>query len=106
MPRFAVNEPVYRDEGGWLAEPDLSLPEAKLALEYQGRDHAKIERMHADITRELDLYRDDWLTLAFGPAQVFGRPHEVRADVYQAVRDRAPHLLASQRVGRRRLASG
>jgi hypothetical protein len=33
LPRFAVNEPVYRADGGWLAEPDLSLEEARHALE-------------------------------------------------------------------------
>src|SRR5579859_641077 len=38
---FAVNEPIYRDSGGWLAEPDLSLPAAKLLLEYQGDAHAE-----------------------------------------------------------------
>jgi hypothetical protein len=99
MPPFDVNEPIYRDEGGWLAEPDLSLREAKLALEYQGRDHAEVNRMHRDITRELDMHRDDWLTLAFGPREVFIRPDQVRSDVYRVIRCRAPQLFC--RPGRR-----
>jgi hypothetical protein len=36
LPAFAVNEAVVDDVGQWLAEPDLSLAAARLALEYQG----------------------------------------------------------------------
>jgi hypothetical protein len=100
-PAFQVNEPIFRDAavgGGWLAEPDLSLPEAKLALEYQGADHAKLRRMRRDITRERDMRLDDWLTLYFGPAEVFGRPTSVGAEVYAAVRARAPELLPRRPV--------
>lgn len=93
LPPFAVNEPIYRDEGGWLAEPDLSLVEARLALEYQGVDHADPQRLRRDITRTGDLRRERWLALLFGPAEVFGRPHQVRLDVLQAVQERAPHLI-------------
>ena len=46
---------IYSDVGEWLAEPDLSYDEARLALEYNGADHAKVERMRRDITRELDV---------------------------------------------------
>jgi very-short-patch-repair endonuclease len=93
MPRFEVNEPVYRDEGGWLAEPDLSLPEAKIALEYQGAYHAELERMRKDITRAVDLRRERWLVLEYGPAEVFGRPWQILPEVRHAVTQRAPHLL-------------
>src|SRR6202012_1265837 len=61
MPRFEVNVAIYRSEGGWLAEPDLSLEEARLALEYQGIDHAEVKRMRKDITRFTDMRRDEWL---------------------------------------------
>lgn len=92
LPRFEVNEPIFRDEGGWLAEPDLSLA-AKLALEYQGADHAEVSRMRRDLTRFADIRRSGWLPLAYGPAEVFGRPWEIRSEVRAAVRERAPHLL-------------
>ena len=90
---FLVNEPVHRARGGWLAEPDLALPEAKLALEYQGEDHADVDRMRRDMTRFSDMRREGWLVLAYGPAEVFGRPWEIEADVRTAVRTRAPQLL-------------
>lgn len=94
---FQVNEPIFRREGGWLAEPDLSLPQARLALEYQGADHAELGRMRRDITRERDMRLEGWQTLYFGPAEVFGRPGSVGSEVYAAVRARAPELLPARR---------
>jgi hypothetical protein len=93
LPRFEVNIPIYRDEGGWLAEPDLSLAEAKIALEYQGKDHADLDRMRNDITRRTDMRRDRWLVLEYGPAQVFGRPWQIAPELRVEIRGRAPHLL-------------
>ena len=93
LPEFEVNEAIYRDEGGWLAEPDLSLAEARLALEYQGRDHANERRMRKDITRARDLRAEGWQCLYYGPAEVFGRPWTIAHEVFAAVRERAPHLV-------------
>jgi hypothetical protein len=93
LPHFAVNEPVYRAGGGRLAEPDLSLHEARLALEYQGANHAEKNRMRKDLTRFADLRREKWLCLPYGPAETFARPWQITAEVRAAVRDRAPHLL-------------
>lgn len=90
---FAVNEAIYRDAGGWLAEPDLALVEAKLALEYQGSDHADAARMRRDMTRFADMRSEGWLVLAYGPAEVFGRPWQVTSEVRAAVHHRAPALL-------------
>ena len=40
LPRPAVNAAVHDATGQWLAEPDLSYAAARLAVEYQGSDHA------------------------------------------------------------------
>ena len=97
LPRLDVNEPVYRDNGGWLAEPDLSLPAAKIALEYQGEEHAKVGRMRKDITRSSDMRAERWLVLEYGPAQVFRRPWQIAPELATCVRERAPHLLRPSR---------
>ena len=89
---FGVNEPVFRTTGGWLAEPDLSLTAARLALEYQGLDHANPDRMRRDMTRFADLRGDGWLVFTYGPAEVFRRPWTIAAEVRAAVRERAPGL--------------
>lgn len=90
---FRVNEPVYREEGGWLAEPDISVPEAQIALEYQGADHAEAEQMRKDITRERDMRLDGWRVLYYGPAEVYRRPESIGVEVVSLVRRRAPALL-------------
>jgi very-short-patch-repair endonuclease len=90
---FHVNEPIHRDDGSWLATPDLSLPAAKLALEYQGADHANVTRMRKDITRERDMRLEGWRVLYFGPAEVFKRPWSVTDEIRAEVRQRAGHLL-------------
>ncbi|WP_375479905.1 hypothetical protein [uncultured Jatrophihabitans sp.] len=104
MPRFEVNESVYREEGGWLAEPDLSLAPARIALEYQGADHAGLPRMRKDITRFTDLRRAHWLVLPFGPAEVFSRPWQIKPELRQLIAERAPHVLPARR-GRRSMAA-
>src|SRR5262249_37755587 len=97
MPRFEVNQSIYRPEGGWLAEPDLSLDDARIALEYQGGDHAETRRMRRDITRGVDVRRNSWLMLPYGPAEVFGSPWLIKPEVKQFIVERAPHLLPSRR---------
>ncbi len=94
LPPFEVNEAVYRDEGGWLAEPDLSLAEAKIAIEYQGGDHAELVQMRRDLTRFTDLRTSGWNVLAYGPAETFARPWTAPNEVRALLRKRAPHLLA------------
>jgi hypothetical protein len=89
LPAPAVNEPIYSATGEWLAEPDLSYDDVRLALEYNGADHASVERMRQDITRELDVaHRGGWRTVSFGPTQVFNRPDQVVALVSQLRRER------------------
>ncbi|SHF62043.1 hypothetical protein SAMN05443575_0457 [Jatrophihabitans endophyticus] len=93
LPRWDVNVPVHRGDGGWLAEPDLSLAAAKIALEYQGGDHARLDRMRRDITRSADLRAEGWLELQYGPAEVFARPWQIGPELRAIVRRRRPELL-------------
>lgn len=93
LPAPAVNCSIYSATGEWLAEPDLSYDDVRLAIEYNGADHAGLERMRRDITRELDVAeRGAWRTVTFGPAQVFRRPDQVSNRV-RALR----HELAARR---------
>lgn len=95
---FEVNEPIIDDAGEWLAEPDLSCSEAKIALEYQGSDHVDLRRMRRDITRTTDLRQRGWLVLCYGPAQVFGRPWQIGPELWQLVGQRAPRLVRRGRI--------
>lgn len=82
LPEPAVNVPVFDDLGQWLFEPDLGYDDVKLALEYNGSQHAQPRRMQADISRTVDAgIRGQWRTETFGPIEVFRRPDQLAAYV-------------------------
>jgi very-short-patch-repair endonuclease len=85
-----VNVAVTNAVGEWLAEPDLVYRRAKLALEYNGIDHADARRTRNDITRELDLAGAGWHAIVFGPAEVFGRPWRIAPHVRALLDERDP----------------
>lgn len=89
LPAPKVNEPVYDEHGEWLAEPDLAYDDVRIALEYNGADHADVSRMRRDMTRALDMVdRGGWLTLGFGPTEVFRRPDQIPVVVGRLRRER------------------
>lgn len=93
LPPPEVNAAVYDEAGGWLAEPDLSYPAARVAIEYQGADHADVRRLAKDAARMMDLQRPGWIVFYYTAAQVFGRPDLLADDVRAALLRRAPQLL-------------
>ncbi len=105
LPRPGVNEPVCDEHGGWLAEPDLSYAEARLAVEYQGGVHAEERQQRKDVSRHMDLRRAGWEILYYTADQVFGRPDQPVEDVCRVLSGRAPRLLAGIR-GRRAAVPG
>lgn len=97
LPPPAVNEPITDADGQWLCVPDLSYEDARLALEYNGADHFTLEHGRRDITRAFDVEdRGGWRILTFGPAEVFGRPHQVASHV-RHVRDERLAQLRTHR---------
>jgi hypothetical protein len=89
LPAPDVNKAIYTDAGEWLAEPDLSYGDARLALEYNGAVHADQARMRRDLTRDIDIqFRGGWRTATFGPDHVFKRPDQTALFVRQLRRER------------------
>ena len=82
--------PIYTSYGEWIAEPDLVFEHARLTLEYNGSAHGTVNRMRRDITRTLDVERDGWRQVVFGPAEVFGRPDQVASYVRSLLDERDP----------------
>lgn len=101
LPEPRVNEAIFDRFGQWLAEPDLHYLEARLALEYNGADHAKLPRMRKDSVRMLDVQRADWEVRTYTAPHAYGRLHEVVTDVYDLLRTRAPELLTGAQLARR-----
>ena len=92
---------MYDPHGQWLAEPDLSYREARLAIEYQGGDHADPRGMRKDLARQRGLQRAGWIVLCYS-ASVLGTPEVVVRDVLQVLTGRAPTLLAAGPLRRHR----
>jgi very-short-patch-repair endonuclease len=91
LPKPDVNKAILTEHGEWLAEPDLSYRDVRLALEYNGRKHANEDRMRRDLTRGVDVSIAGWRTESFGPREVFNRPDQIAALVRRLRQERA-HL--------------
>jgi hypothetical protein len=79
LPDPLVQVPVHDRSGRVVAHADLGYPEWKVALEYEGRQHADADQFGRDIDRYSLMAADGWLTLRFaarhltGPAVVVER---------------------------------
>lgn len=62
LPEPQVGQVIHDADGGWLAEPDLSYPDLKIAIEYDGQHHlTDLRQWRRDIRRRENLERDGWL---------------------------------------------
>jgi len=76
------------DDGGWLARVDLSYPDHRIAIKYQGDQHRSDQRQwRGDIGRTRALQAARWLVIP-ACADDIARPHGVLASIRTALRDR------------------
>ncbi len=101
LPKPRVNRAIYDEHGQWLAEPDLHYREAKLALEYNGADHAGVGRIRKDSVRLLDQQREEWEVRTYTAPHAYARLHEVVDDVTHLLSRRAPELLTAPYLSHR-----
>ncbi|HET8616939.1 MAG TPA: DUF559 domain-containing protein [Actinomycetales bacterium] len=75
--------------GAWIARPDLSYPELRIAIEYDG-DHHRVDRQQwqSDIYRRRLLEEAGWLVLVFTADDVLRRPDETVRRVRSALQSR------------------
>jgi hypothetical protein len=95
LPTPRVNQAISDGNGGWLAEPDLAYDEARLALEYNGADHAGLGQMRKDSQRLLDLQRAGWTVRTYTAVHAFRRLDQVVDDVRSILLRRAPELITA-----------
>ncbi len=75
LPEPAINRDVIGRHGGWLARPDLSYPDWKIAIEYDGDRHRVDSRQwRRDIARRENLEADGWIVLVITAVDVYQRP--------------------------------
>jgi len=60
LPEPAVNKPIRNDDGDILHAPDLSLPQYRIAIEYDGESHGNADQIARDIEREERARAADW----------------------------------------------
>jgi hypothetical protein len=101
LPMPEVNQPIFDEYGQWLAEPDLHYKAARLAIEYNGSDHATLERMRKDASRTLDMQRADWIVRVYTAIDAYRRLEDIVADTREVLLRRAPELLTAVRLRRR-----
>jgi very-short-patch-repair endonuclease len=97
LPEPQVGRPVYDSDGGWLAQPDLSYPDYRIAIEYDGRHHLlDSSQWRRDIRRRENLERAGWLVRVITAADLLNAPATVLARLSQDLNTRAhPHPFAA-----------
>ena len=83
LPTPHVNRPVH-DQAGWVATPDLSYPESKIALEYDGDHHRTDGRQWRGDKRRRRLLRDlGWDLLECTSDDVYRQAQQTLAWVHE-----------------------
>lgn len=86
LPEPEVNRELRNDSGIVLAALDLSYPEVKLAIEYDGQQHrADLGQWNSDIDRGEWLTRDGWRILPVISTGIYRRPDQTIERVHNAL---------------------
>jgi hypothetical protein len=89
LPEPAVNVPLRLDDGTVVRRYDLSYPEAKIAIEYDGRHHIqREEQWESDLARREAGDEDGWRTLVVTSHGLFSEPERTLARVHSLARRR------------------
>lgn len=73
-------------DGRWLARVDLAFPDAKVAIEYDGRQiHLRDDVFTRDRQRQNALVAAGWVVLRYSAEDLRRRRHEIVAEVRRAV---------------------
>lgn len=97
LPCPAVNLDVFDDAGGWLARPDLSYPELKIAIEYDGDHHRTGKHQwRRDRARDENLRHAGWIVITLTADDLFNHPDRTVSRVmwHYRARTSAAHAAA------------
>ena len=100
LPEPVVNFEVVDSDGRARYRIDLSFPEQRVAIEFDGRHHIEREaQWEGDLFRREDLESQDWKFVVVVGAQMYGDPATVLARVEAVLHSRGirvPRLLSSE----------
>jgi very-short-patch-repair endonuclease len=77
LPDLEVQVPVVDRSGSVLLHADLGYSRWKIAVEYEGRQHAERRQFGLDIDRYSLMASSGWLVLRFGETQLARRTQVV-----------------------------
>ncbi len=89
LPEPVVNHVLHHEDGSWWMRFDLSYPHLRLAIEYDGRQHAEDPRQwQRDIDRREDMDRIGWRLVVVRAPGIYSRPDETLQRIVAALADR------------------
>lgn len=89
LPEPESNRRVLNAHGGWLAQPDLSYPEQRIAIEYEGEHHRTDRRQwQRDIARQENVEAEGWIVLRVTARDLYQQPGPTACRVLEALHRR------------------
>ena len=89
LPEPEINNDILDRHGRVVMRLDLSYPSVRVAVEYDGRQHAEDERQwNRDLSRREDLDDADWRILVVTRAGLFVEPARTVERVFRLLRNR------------------
>jgi hypothetical protein len=96
LPEPVVNHVVRDEEGGWTYRFDLSWPDLKVVLEYDGRQHSESSTQWVrDVRRREDLDRRGWRLVVALSGDLFTTPGATVQRVAAVLRERGQAVLVT-----------
>lgn len=87
LPEPVVNHVEHDDRGWWVRRFDLSYPGVRVAVEYDGRQHAESDRQwQRDVERREELDNDGWRIVVVLAKGIYREPERTIARVVSALR--------------------
>lgn len=87
LPEPVVNHIEFREDGRWVRRYDLSFPSHRLAIEYDGRQHAESQRQwERDVERREELDNDGWRIVVVLAKGIYREPGRTLDRVVAAMR--------------------
>jgi hypothetical protein len=88
LPEPVVNHIEYREDGSWERRFDLAYPEHRLAVEYDGRQHAESQQQwEHDVDRREGLDTDGWRLVVVLAKGIYKEPERTLERVTAALRE-------------------
>jgi hypothetical protein len=73
FPRPVVGADLVSPDGAWIARPDMSWPQVKVAVEYDGASHVDRRRLGDDVARREAMERCGWRSVVLYAPDVGAR---------------------------------